>query len=137
MLKKISLVFILAFALNLIWEVLHSRLYLHYQGGPITFFVLARAAAVDAGLILIVVLAAQRLEKHKYLFVALAGLVLAVAIEVWALKTGRWAYGADMPIVPIIRTGLTPTVQLAVTALISQKLYEKYTGAHQAKNIPR
>ncbi len=46
--KKWILVFVYAFGLNLIWENLHSFLYVHYKQGPITEFILVRAAISDA-----------------------------------------------------------------------------------------
>ncbi len=120
--KKITLVFISAFLLDWLWEIAHSVLYLSYQGGPITHLILFRAAAADAAMIAVLVLAAGKFVKNKSLFVAAAGLVLAVAIETWALKTGRWTYGPAMPVIPILRTGLTPTIQLALIGCLVQKL---------------
>ncbi|MDI6778510.1 MAG: hypothetical protein QMD77_04995 [Patescibacteria group bacterium] len=122
MIKKLALVFILAFLLNWIWENAHSVLYLSYRGGPITYFILLKAAAADAAIIIFLVFIAGIIPKHKTLFVAVGGLVLAVAIELWALKTGRWAYSASMPLVPIIKVGLSPALQLAVTGYIALKL---------------
>ncbi len=122
MLKKSILIFTLAFFLNWAWEILHSALYLNYQGGSISGFILFRAALADAVIILILVFAAQNLKLNKALFVVFVGLVIAVAIEIWALQTGRWAYNSLMPIIPIIKTGLTPTAQLAVTGYIVQEI---------------
>ncbi len=122
MLRKLVSVFILAFILNWIWEFFHSRLYLHYQNGPITSFILFRAALVDALIILILVVVAQKFKINKSLFVVLAGLVVAIVVEIWALKTGRWAYNSLMPIIPIIKIGLSPTLQLAMTAFIAQQV---------------
>jgi len=122
MLKKLASVFILAFILNWIWEIAQSALYLNHQGMPITSFILFRAAAADAVIILILVFIAQKLKINRSLFVALAGLVLAIVIEMWALQTGQWAYSALMPTVPIIRVGLTPTIQLAAIGYFVQKL---------------
>ena len=122
MAKKLISVFGLAFFLNWLWEILHSQLYLHYRGQDITPAVLLRAAIVDAALITVLVFIAQKYSKKKSLFVILTGLVLAVAIEKWALAAGRWAYGAAMPVIPILQVGLTPTIQLAATGYITQKL---------------
>ncbi len=118
MLKKLLAVFILAFVLNWIWEILHSPLYVHYQSGEITSFILFRAALGDAAIIAILLLITQ---KYKWLFVMLA-LLVAVVMERWALSTGRWAYTAAMPIIPIIGAGLTPTIQLAITGLLAKKI---------------
>ena len=52
--KKIFLLFSVAFGLNLIWENLHSFLYAQYQRGPITEFVLLRATLADAVMIVLI-----------------------------------------------------------------------------------
>ncbi len=122
MFKKLILVFILAFFLNWVWEILHSALYLNYRGGAITGFVLFRASLADAAILLILIFAARKLKLNKAFFVVFGGLVISVAIEIWALQTGRWDYNSLMPIIPIIKTGLTPTVQLAVIGYIVQKM---------------
>lgn len=122
MLKKMISIFIIAFILNWVWEILHSALYSNYQGGPITNFILFRAAIGDAAIISILVFIAQKLKLNKSLFVVFGGLVVATVIEILALQTGRWAYNTLMPTIPIIKIGLTPTIQLAITGYIGQKL---------------
>lgn len=122
MAKKLIPFFVLAFGLNWTWEILHSALYLNYRGGTITSFILFRAAIADAAMILILVFLAQKLPLNKSVFVFAAGLVLAVVIELLALKAGRWEYNALMPVIPFIKVGLTPTVQLAVIGYLAQKL---------------
>lgn len=120
--KKYSLVFVVAFLFNLVWEYIHSGLYLGYQGGVITRTVLLEAALIDALLVLILVFLADRLRHHTSLFVIMGGLFISTVIEIWALQTGRWQYNELMPIIPIINVGLTPFIQLALTGLLTQKL---------------
>lgn len=135
MFKKLISVFILAFFLNWVWEILHSALYSNYRGGPITGFILFRASLVDAAIILILIFAAWKLKLNKPLFVVFGGLVISIVIETWVLQTGRWAYGLLMPIIPIIKTGLTPTVQLAVTGYIVQKMIFRVDSSRRARTI--
>src|SRR3989344_4672554 len=120
--KKLMLVYALAFIANWIWETLHSILYINYKGGLITDFILFRAALADAVIILVLIFIGQKLGRYKALFIATGGFIIAIIIEIWALQTGRWEYNSLMPIVPIIRTGLTPTIQLAITAYIVEKI---------------
>lgn len=126
MFKKLISVFVLAFFLNWAWEILHSALYLNYRGGPITGFILFKTALADAVIILILVFialfAGQKLKLSGSLFVILGCFIISIAIEIWALQTGRWVYNSLMPIIPIIGTGLTPTIQLAVTGHIVQEM---------------
>lgn len=44
----------------------------------------------------------------------LFGTVTAIIVEIYALNTGLWTYNKLMPIVPLVNTGLTPTVQLGI-----------------------
>jgi len=118
--RKWFFVFILAFGLNLIWENLHSFLYVHYQGGAITGFILARAALVDALVILVLIRIFCSLPwfpRHSWLIIFF-GVAISLIIEYWALETNRWAYGETMPIIPLIGTGLTPTIQLGLLAYL-------------------
>lgn len=119
MLKKLLLVFLLAFILNLAWEFAHSVLYTSYQGGEISPFILLRAAVWDGVFIAAIILLAILFKANKYIFVVASGLVLSIAIELWALQTGRWVYDAAMPTIPLLQTGLTPTIQLALTGCIT------------------
>ena len=119
MLKKLLLVFIIAFALNLVWEFSHSTLYVSYRGGEITNLVLFRAAVWDGVFIAVLVLLATIFKINKLAVIIFGGLILAVAIEIWALNSGRWVYDAAMPIIPILNIGFTPTIQLALTGYIA------------------
>jgi len=63
--KKIFLIFVLSFLLNLIWENLQSFLYLSYQGGKITELILLRATLTDALIITAICLPFIFLKKFK------------------------------------------------------------------------
>jgi len=120
MVKKLSIIFTAAFLLNLVWENLHSYFYAHYQGGAITEFILLRATLFDAvfiTLLAIPFISVPYLRERKW-YAILIGFIVAIFIELFALKTGRWAYGEFMPVVPLINTGLTPTVQLGILSYL-------------------
>jgi len=104
-----------AFGLNMIWENIHSNLYVHYKGEEITELILFRAALFDAAVITLVGFFV--LKKYIRVWQALAILALfAIGLEWFALATGRWAYTDSMPIIPLLNTGLTPTIQLGLIA---------------------
>lgn len=126
--KKYFYIFITAFVLNLIWENIHSIFYLNYKGGEITQFILARASLTDAVFILIIFFFAIRFfqkSAERKAFIIIAGLFLSIFIEKWAFVTDRWVYADSMPIIPLLNTGLTPTIQLAVLGFISFLIVEK------------
>jgi hypothetical protein len=128
--KKLSIIFLSAFFLNLIWENLHYLLYTHYKGGEITQFILMRASVFDAILITLILIPFIYLNvlKNKTWLIVLIGIIIAVLNEWYGLSTSRWAYNSLMPILPIIKTGLTPTIQLGILGYLSYKI-EPYISA--------
>jgi len=118
--QDILLFFFLAFLTNFIWENLHARFYAHYRGGPITKLVLFRASLYDAfviTLMAVVFMAIPALYERLWL-VLIFGIVFAVILERWALKTKRWEYKKSMPIIPVLKVGLTPAIQLGLIAYL-------------------
>src|SRR3989344_4715257 len=102
--KKLFLIFILSFAFNFIWENLHSLLYQSYKSAPITEFILFRATIGDALMLTLLALPFLYLPyftKRKWLIIPI-GIILALAIELFALSTGRWSYNELMPLIPFL-----------------------------------
>ena len=63
--KKLIIIFFLAFVFNVIWENLHSFLYSNYMGGKITEYILIRASLFDALLITLILLPFLFLDRLK------------------------------------------------------------------------
>lgn len=126
--KKIIFIFSTAFVLNAIWENLHSYLYDNYMGGKITEFILLRASLFDALLITLISLPFLYLYflKDKSWLILVLGTIIAILNEWYGLNTSRWAYNALMPIIPILETGITPTIQLGLLGYITFKISEKF-----------
>ncbi|HBB65511.1 MAG TPA: hypothetical protein DCZ84_02675 [Candidatus Vogelbacteria bacterium] len=125
--KKVSLIFILSFFLNLIWENLHSYFYIVYMGGEITETILLRASIADAIIIILLTLPfvlVASLRKRSWLIIPI-GVLISICIELYALNTGRWAYNEYMPIIPILSVGLTPTIQLGLLGYLSYFVFSK------------
>jgi len=124
--KRIIVILLSAFFISYLWENLHSVLYLNYQGGTISELVLLRASLAGTLIVLALIYLSYLLgKKYRSIFIFIAGVIVAVLIEKWALGTGRWIYAANMPIIPFLNTGLSPTLQLGITALISNWLVKK------------
>ena len=121
--KKLAVIFVLAWLANLVWENLHHVLYLHYQGQPITGLILFRASLFDAAVITILALPFILVPffRARLWLAFVIGVVLAVGLEWWALATSRWAYTDLMPLIPLLGTGLTPTIQLGLIAYLVYK----------------
>ena len=121
MLPKLFSIFATALLLNLVWEHAHSFLYTQYQGGAITEFILLRASLVDALIITAVVfpfIFFPALEKKNWLIIFF-GVAIAIGIEMYALRTGRWSYNEYMPVLPWLSVGLTPTMQLGLLGYLT------------------
>jgi hypothetical protein len=84
--------------------------------------ILFAAAVADAVMVACLIYISQKNQRHQSAIVVVGGLFLGIVIEKWALYTGSWAYGALMPIVPWFNIGLTPTIQLALTGFLVQKV---------------
>lgn len=119
LIKRTIIIFLVGFFLNAVWEVLHSTLYVHYKGGPITSLVLLQATFVDGLILAGLFFTAHVSRVRPQYFLFAGGVVIALGIEWWALGTSRWAYAQAMPLVPLVQTGLSPTVQLACTGLVA------------------
>ena len=121
MTRQLLFIFLGGFLLNLLWENLHAPLYVHYQGGAITEYILLRAALFDALVITIFVALSFLISRQEWRqwFVLAAGILFAVVLELFALETGRWEYIAFMPLLPIINVGLSPALQLGFTGWLA------------------
>ena len=112
---------IAAFALNWIWENAQAPLYMGYAGFAREVWMCTVATAGDlviiAAIWVVVAMAWRDPAWHRRgtpsrtASAAVAGLAIAVAVEYWALDTGRWAY-ETMPLVPFTRIGLMPVLQM-------------------------
>jgi len=142
--RRIVIIFISAFILNLIWEHLHSVLYVSYKGETVTNLILLRAALFDAAVISFSSYPFLLWKPGFYrccrslasttLFVVCLTL-FAVTLEKWALITSRWTYTDTMPIIPFLDVGLTPAIQLGLLGYLSvwfADFYSKKTASRES-----
>jgi hypothetical protein len=126
--KFIFLTTILAFLLNLAWELVQGPLYegYHYNVQHIIFCALG--AVADAIMVLLIyfglalifknALWAQNLTISRILLVMVIGGMGAILSEKRHLAEGSWAYAASMPIIPIVDAGLSPVLQFTVLPVL-------------------
>ena len=129
------LLVLIAFVLHLSWEIGHSPL---YEWNPsIDFYIpfISFVALKDAlwSLVFFFVTATilrdhnwPENKKAGYYIMTLCGLVFATAIEIHATSSGRWQYNEWMPVIPLLRVGLTPIIQMSLipslAAFIAQRI---------------
>tara|TARA_Y100000310_G_C20651084_1_gene799505 strand:+ start:1055 stop:1483 length:429 start_codon:yes stop_codon:yes gene_type:complete len=126
--KKLISIFIISFVLNAIWELLHYQLYFDLSGVS-KYPHLLLATFTDAIIITIIFIIISFKNKDKnlkwinkpkkldYIIMIISGLIVAIFIELRALRIERWAYKPIMP--TILGIGLSPLLQLATTGILT------------------
>lgn len=118
----LSLVFVVAVAINYLWELAQTPLYagVNFPGALWHCFV---ASLGDGVLVLFIYVAVAvsvrssdwfvRPGVGSYVAMAIAGLAVGVAVEWWGLHVAkRWQYSELMPIIPGAGVGLAPILQM-------------------------
>lgn len=90
------------------------------------------AAIVDGAIVLGIAVAGTAVFRRRewfrplriasILFTGAAGGTIAVLIEYFSLKAGRWDYGPLMPIIPSLGVGLVPVIQMMILPLLAYRL---------------
>lgn len=137
--KVIAIYLITAFIFNFIWEMGQVAFYKPHFDGVLDLIIVHLRATIGDAIIFLFIYALASLilrdtrwilkNKTESLYLALTlGFIFAVAIEKFALITGRWGYSELMPIIPLVGVGLSPVLQLTILApvvsLITRKLFE-------------
>ncbi|HMC66705.1 MAG TPA: hypothetical protein VKI65_17350, partial [Gemmataceae bacterium] len=116
----VAVMFIAAFGLNWLWEMLQMPAYKEMAGHPWREKALRCAgaslgdAALTLGIYGVGALAAGRLRWgmrptwNVYVTAALLGGICAAAVECHALLSQRWTYADRMVLVPVLGVGLWP-----------------------------
>jgi hypothetical protein len=112
--------------LNEIWEMAQMSAYVETAGRSWTrtLGLCTRAALGDVGIVLGIYAASVvaagdlawglRARGNAYATAAVVGLAYAALKETAALACGRWSYTESMPVVPGLRAGLWPLLQMAL-----------------------
>lgn len=115
---------LLAFLLNLIWELLQMPLYdnTSFKINHVAFCALGSVA--DAIMVLLIYLGLAVIFKnafwiyplkwHRILLLILIGGVGATLSEIRHLSLGNWAYSDMMPLLPFVNVGLSPVLQFMI-----------------------
>lgn len=115
-----------AFAFNFIWEKLHIALFKDYETfvARLPLPVAVYTSLVDMGIILLIYVLIAVIRK-KFLWVEsfdksavalsiIFGSAIAIIIELQGLAQKKWAYNELMPIIPLIKVGLSPILQMII-----------------------
>jgi hypothetical protein len=125
--KILLMIFAIGLLINLVWEISHSFLY----SCALTFKehipMILRATVWDAGYIIFVYLMlaflkedykwVNKTNKRDVVLILFIGFLTSSIVELHALYTNKWSYKEIMPLIPYLKVGLTPFLQLALTSL--------------------
>lgn len=133
------------FALNEIWEMAQMLAYVEMAGHPWTSTLgrCTAAAAGDVGIILGIYAASAlaagdpgwglRGRWNIYATSALFGLAWATLVEHAALAAGSWSYMESMPMVPWLRAGLWPLLQMTLLPPLTFWIARRWAGRNTTK----
>lgn len=142
-------IFVIAVAVNYVWELAQSPLYLGQDEFRALLWHCLRAALGDGVLVLFILLSGifvirrpdwyRQLGRTGYFWMLSAGLGIGIAIEWLAVHVaGRWAYAPAMPVIPRLEIGLVPVLQmLLLPALIFRlaSLVEDWQAARKRSRV--
>lgn len=123
--RTLATLFVLAVLFNYPWELAQAPLYVGMNSFSTTWWHCFVASVGDGFLVLLifatgwVVLRRQtwfvQPEVRGYFLMLVAGLVIGASVEWAAVQVaGRWAYTAQMPLVPGLGVGIVPILQMLV-----------------------
>ena len=121
--KQGLLIFIVAVALNYLWEVAQAPLYVGLGNWSSVWWHCFVAASGDGLLVWLIFvigwIAFRRFDWYAHpnsralAVMLMAGLLIGMGVEWLAIhKLGRWAYTVDMPLLPGLDIGLAPVMQM-------------------------
>lgn len=122
------------FLLHLLWENAQAPLFQGYESFSQHFPICLKATATGDMLFMLVIyliltlvhrdwwcLSNPKTYRHPatWLLPMIIGLLLAISFELWAVHVDhRWQYTGGMPLVPFMKIGITPVLQMAVLPLL-------------------
>lgn len=119
-----ALLFTVSVAMNLAWEVGQSRFFAPMGATLLDGLLRCFRASLGDGLIVLTIAVAGAAalgrpdwfldpRKSGYVFTVVLGAGIAVGVEWVGLRLGRWVYRASMPLLPVVRVGLLPVLEMA------------------------
>lgn len=135
--KHIFALFVTALGFQAIWENAQAPLFIGYSSFWQHFLICLRGTIGDIAITLFVFtlfgflkkdfLWIAKLNALDAIMLAVIGFSIATAIEWRALLLERWAYTPAMPIIPYIKVGLTPILQMTLLLPLTMYIAKKLT----------
>jgi len=133
--KQIIFLSLIAFVMHIVWENAQAPLFQGYASFASHFPMCLVGTVGDVAITLftyfIVALLKNdinwisTLNKKDFVTLAVIGFFIAIGIEWRALLFGQWVYADAMPIIPYLKVGLTPILQMIFLLPLSMYLTKK------------
>lgn len=137
-----AMFFGVSFTLHLLWENLQAPLYAGFVSFPQHFWICLKAAVGDMLFMLVIYATLAVVHRNPlwmndqdaythpatWILTPFVGILLAVSFELWAVHIDqRFAYAEAMPLIPVLRIGLTPVLQMMLISFISLLLTFRFS----------
>ena len=119
---------LVGFVLNLIWELAHGPLYkeFKYDFSHISLCTLSSITDMLTLLLLFFVFSLvlknvywiEQLNFSNSLLLMLVGGLSAALVEIWHINREDWLYAESMPLIPIVKAGVSPVLQFTILPII-------------------
>lgn len=130
-LPHIITLFLIAVALNGVWEFAHQGLYT-VHGADVSMMRLIQSILGDG----IIVVLLHLLAKRRYAIIALLGLLITITVEIHAVYFAHaWEYRASMP--TLWGLGLSPLLQMILLPSLSIWLTDRLFDTVGSKIVAR
>jgi hypothetical protein len=127
---RLLVIYAVALGINYLWEMAQMPLYQEMRFDDIrAYLICLRASFGDANITIIIFVIGllffkswywpKKLTILKVAYLVFSGGGTAIVIELIALNRGSWTYTPLMPLIPVLRTGLVPFVQLMILPYFS------------------
>lgn len=136
--KQIIFLSLIAFILHIIWENAQAPLFQGYASFSQHFLACLFGTVGDIAITLFVYVIVALLKndfnwiasqnKKDIAVLAVIGFFVAVGIEWRALLSDRWAYNDAMPLIPYLKVGLLPIIQMTLLLPFSVFITGKFSA---------
>ena len=128
----------IAFILHYAWENVQCPQFVHRQGDTTMWLAMVWATSGDVALTWVTQLAFAAISgswiwprgarRRFWLLLPAAAAIMAVAVERYALATGRWSYAETNPQIPGLGVSLLPVAQLIILLPMSFLAADRLAG---------
>jgi hypothetical protein len=130
---RLLVVYAVAMCINYVWEMAQMPLYQDMRLDELRSWLRCLQASFgDANITIAIFIMGlllfrdwswpAKLNIPKLAYITISGGGVAVLIDLFALKNGRWTYTSLMPLLPLVGVGLIPFLQLMLLPYVSYLL---------------